>query len=117
MPVRFDFNLFGWQNGNQRDLLQGWVSSFFIRFTLRGFQLLDGGSGRRYALEVFCVDLVHGLEISHIVKIDVGRNDMAEIHPRFLEVVEQVSHGLTKLVVDGGGEYSSIRSWNKAALG
>jgi hypothetical protein len=49
--------------------------------------------------EIMTVNFVKVWRIGVLIQIHIGSYDLAEIHPGFLEVVEQIAHGLPGLML------------------
>src|SRR6185312_3951281 len=83
-------------DGDERYLLEIRVVVVFVRFALGWSDLLDSGSCRHHRAEVLRVDLVKCGRILQIVEVHIRGHNLIEAHAGFLEVVEEIAHGLPK---------------------
>ena len=107
----------GSADGDQRNLLQVRVVIILISLTFCGSNLLNRGACRHDWAEILTVNFVKVWRIGEIVQIHIGSYDLAEIHPGFLEVVEQIAHGLAGLMLAGGAIDSAVWPRYEAAFG
>src|SRR5215471_5304919 len=104
-------------NRNERHLLQSWVLTFRISFSIARRNLLQRGFCGKQTLEILLVDIVKRSRFSEVVEIDRRENDVVKRHVRFLEVIEKVAHGLARLVRCLRHENSTVRAGDEATLG
>src|SRR5215813_8668143 len=89
----------------------------FIRFTLGWSDLLNGSSRWQHGAKILNVYLVELLQVRDIVQVNIRGHNLLKTHVCLLEVIEEVAHRLTELMLCGRGVDSSVRPGDEAILG
>src|SRR4051812_49979737 len=106
----------GFSNRDKRHLLQVGVVVASLGFALGGWNLRNRRPGRRSTAEIFSVYLIECGGVGQIVQVNIRAHHLIEIHSSLFEIVELISHGLTKLVSCGGSIDATVRSGNEPTL-